>query len=173
MTDFPEETKKSEFRERIDQATDDAAQKVRDEAEAATDAVTARAEYEAATAANAADAASRQFEPGSLQAQAADHVANSLQQVAGALRDTDLNEAAGKVSHFARENPVLFLGGAALLGFAAARFLKASDPTTPARRADDADPWTGHVTGIQRAATVPASPAGPTATAYTNGRSTA
>ncbi|WP_227272122.1 hypothetical protein [Roseobacter weihaiensis] len=138
-------------RARVEEAADKATEMVRREAEAATDAVTGQAEREVSNAANAAAAASEEFPPGTPQARAADQLAGSLHQVADVLRDTDLNKAAGQVTRFARENPVLFLGGAALLGFAAARFLKATDPAATPRSTAPDDPWTGHVTAAEAA----------------------
>ena len=43
------------------------------------------------------------------------------------MRDKDLGEVAGDVSDFARRNPLAFLGGAALLGFAGTRIARASE----------------------------------------------
>ena len=42
------------------------------------------------------------------------------------IRDKDLGQIVQMVSKVARENPMMFLGGAALLGFAASRYAKAS-----------------------------------------------
>ena len=148
MTDTSEKT----IAERAQGAAVDALDTARDAAVDAArthvDAATDHAEAHAETAAEAASRASDAFDAGSPQAKVADQVAAGLGDVATALRDTDLEAATAKATHFARVNPVLFLGGAALLGFAAVRFLKASDPAprqTAARSQDD--PWTGHVTG--------------------------
>ena len=43
------------------------------------------------------------------------------------MRDKDLGEMVGAVTDFAKRNPFVFLGGAALVGFAATRFAKASN----------------------------------------------
>ena len=171
MTNGSSKSTSQRVRDGIEDAADTAAATLRQEAEKATDAATSHAEEEVSSAANAAAAASGQFEPGSLQAQAADHVAASLHQVAGALRNTDLNQAAGQVTRFARENPALFLGGAALLGFAATRFLKSSDPAPRVTARADTDPWTGHVTATPAvAAEHPAAHSGdPMSRGYTNG----
>lgn len=112
------------------------------------DAATARAEEEFEMAAEAATRAAETFDDASPQAKVADQAAEGLGNVAGALRDTDLDAATAKVTQFARENPLLFLGGAAVLGFAAARFLEASEPAPKASEPRlQNDPWTGHVTG--------------------------
>ena len=70
--------------------------------------------------------ASEDLRGGSAQERTLGHIATTLADASDALRDKDLGqmlESAGKV---ARNNPVLFLGGAALLGFAASRFAKAT-----------------------------------------------
>lgn len=128
----------------VSNVSDMAYRKVEDLTKTATE----RAADEMADAASATTAASTSFDPEGPQAQMADQLAAGLGDLAGALRDTDLDAVTRKVTHVARENPVLFLGGAALLGFAAARFLKSSDtaPAAVARNPSD-DPWTGHVTG--------------------------
>ena len=83
-------------------------------------------------------AAGEEFGEGSYPAQAADYVASSLSQAADALRNQDIDGMVGEVSRFARRNPAVFLGGAALLGFAAARMMKASERARHAElRRDD------------------------------------
>ena len=102
---------------------------------------------EAETAADAAETAAEGFADGSLQELAATQLAQHLQSAAAQLRATDLESAASGVSRFARENPALFLGGAALFGFAIGRFLQASDGSAADHTTQsDEDPWTGHVT---------------------------
>lgn len=78
--------------------------------------------------------AGRQFGEDSYQAQAADYVAQNLGQVSDVIRDKDLGDVLDDMSRFARRNPALFLGGAALLGFGVARLMKASAPEPRARR---------------------------------------
>lgn len=90
--------------------------------------------------ADAVEAAAAQFDGDSLQAQAAHHVADRIETVAHRIRTTDLNTAVAETRAFARRNPLLFFGGAAMLGFAATRFLKASEPQD-VTRANAADPW--------------------------------
>jgi len=70
-------------------------------------------------------------------------VADHIEAAAHSLRGTDLRDLATQVSNVARQNPVLFLGGAALLGFATARFLKAKDPEQSKGTAQkiNGDPW--------------------------------
>lgn len=99
----------------------------------------------------AAEAAARAFDTGTLQAQAASQVADALEQVAAQVRTTDIDRLARNVSGFARDNPAPFVGGAALLGLVATRFLKARDPHAAPRAsardgsgpADPDDVWAG------------------------------
>lgn len=76
--------------------------------------------------AKAISAAAGDMRHGSPQEQAFGQVASGLSGVSDAIRDRDLAELASDVSAFARRNPLGFLGGAALAGFAATRFAKAS-----------------------------------------------
>ena len=51
-----------------------------------------------------------------------------LDGMADAVRDLDLGAVPARLSAFARKNPAAFLGGAAILGIAVGRFLKAQAP---------------------------------------------
>lgn len=119
----------------------DAKAAVQSEVEKATDYVRDQALDQAARARNAADAAADEFDADSLQARAAQQVADQVEGLAERLRGTDLNQITRDVSDFARKNPALFIGGAALLGFAATRFLKARDPQRMDIATGTADPW--------------------------------
>lgn len=90
-------------------------------------------------AADAADAAASQLDPASPQAEAMNQVAEHIEGFASQLRHADVREIASQATDMARRNPMLFIGGAAIAGFAAARFLKARDPQSPAARSTD--PW--------------------------------
>ncbi|MEM7730526.1 MAG: hypothetical protein AAF311_14870 [Pseudomonadota bacterium] len=74
--------------------------------------------------------AGREYGEDSYQAAAADYLATNLTQAADVLRQKDMGSLLADVNLFARRNPALFLGGAALLGFGIARLMKASEPTT-------------------------------------------
>jgi len=70
--------------------------------------------------------------------------ADAVLSMSSRMEGKDVTEWVGDLSHFARRNPAVFLGGAAMLGFAASRFAKASDrppadagATAPDRRASD------------------------------------
>lgn len=52
--------------------------------------------------------------------------ADQAEAIARHLRETDVRELIGNVEDFARRQPLLFIGGAFLLGVAASRFIKAA-----------------------------------------------
>jgi hypothetical protein len=63
---------------------------------------------------------------GSPQERTFGHMASALADLSDSVRDKDIGELVDDVSGFARRNPVGFLAGAALLGFAGTRLAKAS-----------------------------------------------
>jgi hypothetical protein len=67
------------------------------------------------------------FDDGSFARRATDSLADNLTRAAQSIRTTDLGGLQQDLTHFARRQPLMFFGGAALLGFAAARMLKATD----------------------------------------------
>tara|TARA_R100001369_G_scaffold11247_1_gene24717 strand:- start:169 stop:720 length:552 start_codon:yes stop_codon:yes gene_type:complete len=75
--------------------------------------------------------AAEEMRRGSPQERTFGQIADSLADASDAVRDKDLGEMVGAVSDFAKRNPMVFLGGAALLGFAATRFAKASGSSAP------------------------------------------
>ncbi len=87
----------------------------------------------------AQDAASR-MSPGSPQQRTLDELARGLTDASTALHTKTIGELATDLSQFARRNPALFLSGAAVLGFAATRFARAS---SPALATGPIDPLTG------------------------------
>lgn len=52
--------------------------------------------------------------------------ADQAEALAGYLRENDVRQIIGNVESFARRQPLLFLGGAFVLGVAASRFIKAA-----------------------------------------------
>lgn len=146
---------KETARAHLQQAADETRHTVKRELREHAEGVRDTAAAETRTAANAAHAAAREFDAGTLQAQAASQVADALEQVAAQVRTTDLDRLARTVGGFARDNPALFVGGAALLGLAATRFLKARDPhAIPDHEPQDTsqpagsdDVWTGSTYG--------------------------
>lgn len=91
-------------------------------------------------AAQVAEAVAREMDPASPQAQAVHQLADRIEEAATKLRQSDVRELAGQASDLAsdmaRRNPALFIGGAAVAGFVAARFLKARDPARPLDQPD-------------------------------------
>ena len=119
----------------------DAKNAIRSEAGRAAETARDTAAEKAQNVANAAGAAASEFDVGSLQARAAQQVADQVEGLANKLRSSDLNTVTRDISDFARKNPALFIGGAALLGFAATRFLKARDPHHVDYGSNSDDPW--------------------------------
>ncbi|GLO69275.1 hypothetical protein MACH17_07920 [Phaeobacter inhibens] len=146
-TPHPIERAKHHANELPEQAQDT----LRSEARARAEEAQAQAAGEAAAVARAADAAASELPQGSFQAEAAQQLAQGLEQFADKVRTADLDKVLRDTGDFARKNPMLFLGGAALLGFAATRFLKSTAPEEDraATSADDItdDPWGTHETG--------------------------
>jgi hypothetical protein len=59
-------------------------------------------------------------------AEFASTAADQAEALAGYLRENDVRQIIGNVENFARRQPLLFLGGAFVLGIAASRFIKAA-----------------------------------------------
>ena len=59
-------------------------------------------------------------------AEFASTAADQAENLAAYLRETDVRQMIGSVESFARRQPLLFLGGAFVLGVAASRFIKAA-----------------------------------------------
>lgn len=119
----------------------DAAEALKDNAEQQAQTAKLRAVKEAEKVANAADAAGNEFGAGSIQAQIADQVAMQAEHFAQSIAQLDVNAVSRNVSEFARRNPLLFVGGAAVAGVLAARFLKARDPEPTVVSYPNDDPW--------------------------------
>jgi hypothetical protein len=60
--------------------------------------------------------------------------ATQVEGVSSYLKKTTLRQVVGDVERFARREPVLFMGGAFVVGLLGARFLKSSPPEQPARQ---------------------------------------
>jgi hypothetical protein len=85
-------------------------------------------------------------------AQYAGEAAQGLERFSQTLRERDINTIMGQVEDFARRQPAVFIGSAALLGFLAARFLKSS--AEPRYHRSEGSPYGG---GTSR----PETPLGP------------
>jgi hypothetical protein len=64
-------------------------------------------------------------------ARIAESAADNLQRFSDSLRNRDLDSLLRDAESFAKRQPVVFIGAAALVGFLAVRFLKASDSVEP------------------------------------------
>jgi len=87
-------------------------------------------------------------------AQSADRAAEQIERFSDYLRARDVDDLIGEAEHFARRQPVLFLGGAFLLGVLGARFLKASSQRARGRR-EQAAPLGGYVPPPRYASALP------------------
>lgn len=63
-------------------------------------------------------------------ARLATQAADALERMSSTLRSKDLDSMLRETERFARSQPALFIGAAALAGFLAVRFLKSSAPDT-------------------------------------------
>ena len=104
------------------QKLDEAMAGVKTKAEDAKASVAGEVDNMASVLRKAAD----EMRGGSPQERSIAFVASGLADASEAIRDKDLGEMLQSVNRVARRNPILFLGGAALLGFAASRYLKAT-----------------------------------------------
>ena len=129
-----------------DTARDKIETKARSEAENLKDA----AAEEATNAANAADAAASEFDSDSIQAKAIEQVASRIEDIAAQIRSSDVDRLARTVRQTAERNPLMFVAGAALAGFAVTRFLKARDPHVSHSYRRDDDPWASDPSGQPR-----------------------
>ncbi|MDB2407172.1 hypothetical protein N9W17_01390 [Jannaschia sp.] len=76
--------------------------------------------------------AAERMSDGTPQSEAVHRAANTVYGVAEQIRETSAATIVDDVTTFARRHPSAFLAGAAFVGFAAGRFLKASSRATPA-----------------------------------------
>jgi hypothetical protein len=124
----------SDIKDAASQKLDEAMTDVRSRADSAKSGVA----DEVQGVANALRRASEELRNGSAQERTLGTIASTLADASDQIRDKDLGQIVQMVSKVARDNPVLFLGGAALLGFAASRYAKASGVSsgTASARAD-------------------------------------
>ncbi|WP_298447482.1 hypothetical protein [uncultured Marinobacter sp.] len=145
------------FKEQARRAGGAASEEVKAGAQDAADTVSAEAGHYADQAkgaaadevkdvASALRSAAEEMRRGSAQERTFSQIAEGLADASDAMRDKDLGEMVGAVSNFARRNPMVFLGSAALIGFAATRFARASsdgrpDPNEAAQHRSRIDPY--------------------------------
>ncbi|MHA6346887.1 hypothetical protein [Roseivivax sp. CAU 1761] len=109
----------------------DTADRVRSEAEGRATRAKDSVATEMSGIAKALRTAAGELREGSPQERTFAQIAESFADASEAVRDRDLGQIAHDVSGFARRNPLAFLGGAALAGFAVTRFAKASAKPRP------------------------------------------
>ena len=66
-----------------------------------------------------------------------ERLAHQVERVSGFVQDTNVEEVMDDIGQFARRHPGLFVGGALMLGFMGARFLKSSERNLGAETIDD------------------------------------
>ncbi|MFO1141142.1 MAG: hypothetical protein U1E59_01930 [Amaricoccus sp.] len=81
-----------------------------------------------ARTADGLEAAAAEMEGSPLQQDLLREAAAGLKQIAHAVEGKSIGAMAGELSEFGRRNPMAYLGSAALVGFALARFARASAP---------------------------------------------
>lgn len=113
----------------------DAANTVATEASNYADQAKGAAADEVKGVASALRTAADEMRRGSPQERTFSQIADGLADASDAMRDKDLGEMVGAVTDFAKRNPMVFLGSAALIGFAATRFAKASNHSADAQNA--------------------------------------
>ncbi|SFR11435.1 hypothetical protein [Poseidonocella sedimentorum] len=141
QSNAPSTSSSRDSRETAGQAAKDLGQDIRSGASDAVNRLKAQASEEAnrrgeaakSTAANeisdlgdALRKAADELQDGSPQARGLGQIAQSLADVSDTVRGKDLGEIVSDVTGFARRNPLAFIGGAALLGFAGTRLARAS-----------------------------------------------
>jgi hypothetical protein len=136
-------------------ALHDAAAAAKEEAAARVEGARASVAGEVDSVADALRTAAEEMRRGSIQERSFAQIADGLADASEAIRQKDLGEIARDLSDFARRNPFVFLGGAALVGFAATRFARASsERPVPAPRSH---PAYGTTSGATAASARPAS----------------
>ncbi|SDX86084.1 hypothetical protein [Citreimonas salinaria] len=154
------------------QAGQQAYDTVKDEAGHQAEEAQSRIASEAGDVAQALRKAAEASRDGSPQERTFGQIADALADASEGFNRKDLGELVSDANHFARRNPIAFLGGAVLLGFAAARFAKASSHRSGH---EDFDRRSGTPTAAPAPApaptTAPASPAAPAGTPRTGGNS--
>ncbi|MGJ8570771.1 MAG: hypothetical protein ACSHXI_08730 [Hoeflea sp.] len=121
----------------IKQKLSETSGKLKSEARLRGDDAKARVADEMSGVASALQGASSEFEAGTLQAKVFNQIADGISGAANSMRQKDVGEVISDVQGFARSNPAVFLGGAALLGFVASRFAKASEQKEASNPAAD------------------------------------
>jgi hypothetical protein len=112
--------------ERARQAGAQVADRARQQATETGEQAKAGAADEMERTAHALEAAADELEGAPMQRELFREAAQGLMDVSSAVRGRSIGEIVEELSAFGRRNPYGFLGGAALAGFAVARFARAS-----------------------------------------------
>jgi hypothetical protein len=107
------------------------AERARDEAYSRGEQYRNYAADETGKVASALRRASQDLSAGSPQERFVGQIADGVADAADRMRGMSASDIARDTTEFARRHPAAFLGGAALIGFAAARFLKATARDEP------------------------------------------
>lgn len=132
-------------KEHATDVAEDAREKVAEKARTEAENLRNAAAEETQKAANAAEAAASEFDSESLQAQAIEQVASRIEDIAAQIRGSDIDRLARTVRQAAERNPLMFVAGAAVAGFALTRFLKARDSNAGRGYRYDDDPWSDDI----------------------------
>ena len=144
----------ADLKESARETASDAAGAVRSEATRRVEGAKSGVADEVSDVASALRKAADDMRGGSPQERTFGQIAGGLADLSDEIRGKDLGEMANQVGSFAKRNPLLFLGGAALAGFAATRFASAS-----ARRDADEAPERPVSASAVHAASRPSAPA--------------
>lgn len=119
---------KDDVADTLRDTVNDSTQKVTAELSGAAEKTKAGAAQEFKTLADALHTAANELDDGSPQRRMIDTVAKNLDDFSDGIQHKNMGEMLGGLNDLARRNPVMFLGGAALLGFVATRLASASAP---------------------------------------------
>ena len=123
------ETAIADAREGISQGT----AKVKDEAAARAGSAKQDLAQELSATAEALGFAARELEGHSLQRSLLSQASESLTSISSTIEGRSVGDIVSDLAAFGRRNPVAFLGGATLAGFALARLAQASSPDSETR----------------------------------------
>ena len=116
----------------VQEAAGEALSDAKESAQEKAESVKGQAADEIERTAHGLEAAADELGDAPLQQELLREAADGLSQLARTVQNKSLGALVGDLSDFGRQNPVAYLGGAALAGFALARFARASAPE-PAR----------------------------------------
>jgi hypothetical protein len=94
---------------------------------------------EIARTAQGLEAAAAEMDGSPVQQDILREAADGLRHISEAMQGKSVGAMMGELSDFGRRNPVAYLGGAALAGFALARFARASAPSPAMARPEPRD----------------------------------